>query len=100
MERVAGWRAAVSLVQPAARSVQVRVFVPAGTAKRDVKVDVSAAKLKVALKGAPLAELRLYAAVSADDSTWTLGADSAGAHVCISMEKLHAETWPQPEAVG
>ena len=45
-------------------------------------------------------QLRLYAAVSADDSTWTIGADSAGQpHVCVSMEKLYAVTWPQADAV-
>jgi len=85
-----------------AEDVEFTVRLPAGTQKRDLKVDVTASKLKVSLKAAaqPIAEVRLYAAVSSDESTWTLGADAAGPHVCVSMEKLNPETWPQPEAMS
>ena len=76
--------------------LEVTVAVPAETAKRDVKVVVSAKKLSVQIKGAALVELALYAAVRPDEMTWTL--DAAKAQLAVMVEKADAVSWPRLEA--
>mmetsp|Transcript_19221 Transcript_19221/g.61330 ORF Transcript_19221/g.61330 Transcript_19221/m.61330 type:complete len:293 (+) Transcript_19221:106-984(+) len=85
-----------------AEELEVSVRLPEGVSKKELKVAITATRLVVGRKagGDPIAQLALYAPVSADESTWTMGSDERGATVCIEMEKLHPETWPQPEKVS
>ncbi|CAK0860685.1 unnamed protein product [Prorocentrum cordatum] len=88
-----GWRWAQT-----GEEVEVTVGVPEGTAKGDVRVDIGSASLRVALRGEPaaaLADLRLYAGVLPEESTWTLLSDQRGRHVQATVaekqERVHEE---------
>lgn len=82
--------------------VEVTVALPDGTTKQRLNVTIGRLSLRVALKDdptSPLVELkRLYAPVSVDESTWTLGSESSGPHVQVTLEKEEAKTWPLIEA--
>ena len=77
--------------------VTVSIRVPNGTKSRNLSVQYSANRLKVALKGAasPIVDGELYAAIRTDDTTWTLDDrdDDDGRDLTITMEKKNDMEW-------
>jgi len=92
-----GWRWSQSDTE-----VEVTVIVPQSTTKHTLVVAIGRLSLRVALKSDPataLVELRLYAPVVPDESVWTLGQDSGGPHVQVTLAKEDEEkTWPVIES--
>lgn len=80
--------------------LEVTVACPAGTAKKDVVVDVGVKHLKVKLKGQaePVCTIALYASVRPDEMTYTW--DAAKAQVTVMVEKVEEYTWPRLEAAS
>merc|ERR1712007_188712 len=77
--------------------VEVTVTVPEGTTKKGLQVATGRLFLRVALNdslASPLVDIKLYAPVSVDESTWTIGADARGPHVQVTMEKEEEQMWP------
>lgn len=77
--------------------IEVTITVPEGTKSSGLSVVIGAASLKVTLKSAgqakPLCELKFFAAIRSDDSTWTIGKDEKGPHVQVTLEKMESVTW-------
>ena len=80
--------------------LEVTVALPAGTAKKDVQVNVGVKHLKVHIKGQadPVAQIALFAAVRPDEMTYTW--DAAKAQVTVMVEKVEGETWNRLEAAS
>lgn len=80
--------------------LEITVDVPEGTTTKGLQVTIASSSLKVSLKSdtsKPLVDLKFFAAVRADDSTWTLGKDKKGAHVQVTLEKVDGKTWSRLE---
>merc|ERR1719181_951027 len=80
--------------------VEITVAVPEGTTSKGVQVAIASTSLKVSLKSDPsklLVDFKFFAAVRADDSTWTLGKDKKGTHVQVTLEKVDGKTWSRLE---
>jgi hypothetical protein len=80
--------------------VEITVYLPEGTTAKGLNVSIGSSSLKVALKSEPakpLVDLKLFAAVRMDDSTWTLGNDKQGRHVQVTLEKVDGSDWPRLE---
>lgn len=80
--------------------VEVTVTVPQGTQTRGLDVVINRLSVRVALKAdasKPLVDLKLFAPVCADDSTWTLGNDERGPHVQLTLSKEEILTWSRIE---
>ena len=78
--------------------LEITVVLPPGTAKQAVRIDLGLKTLKVSIKGqdAPLVDLKLYAAVRPEESTWTI--DAKKAVVQLMAEKAETLTWNRFEA--
>ena len=74
--------------------IEVRIPVPKGTKSKDIDCKISAAHLKVGLKGAeaPLIDSQLLHRVVADDSAWTLEGSNT---VVVSFEKEESQVWKE-----
>jgi hypothetical protein len=68
---------------------------------RDLRVDIRPQSLTVSINGAsepPLVQLKLFAAVRPDESTWVVGTGRGKPCVVATMEKVIPQTWPQLQA--
>lgn len=92
-----------------AEEVEVSVVLPEGRAgdgaspprARDMRVDIRPHSLTVAIHGStepPLVELKLFAAVRPDQSTWVVGTGHGKPCVVATLEKVLPQTWPQLQA--
>jgi len=73
-----------------AEEVEVLVQMPAGTAKKDVKVDFKRQEVKVTK---PVAlSLKLFKPVEVDGCNWTMGKDG---QLILTLEKSTAAPWPK-----
>jgi hypothetical protein len=77
-----------------AEDVEITATLPAGTVRKDIKVNVQALSLKVQVKGDLFFGGKLGGPVEADESTWTLGTDPDGSpHIQITLPKQRALQW-------
>lgn len=86
--------------QQTADDLEVTAVLPAGTAKRALKVELSARLMRVRVEpvAQPLVELALYASVRPDEMTYTF--DAAKALVTVMVEKTEGAHWPRLEAAS
>lgn len=91
-----GWRYSQTV-----SDLELTVTIPAGTTKKGLTVVLARSHVRVTLKAdpaTPLVELKLYAPIAADESTWTIGSDANGPHVQLTLEKEDEQTWPSIES--
>lgn len=73
--------------------VEVTGPVPAGTVRKDLKVDTQALSVRVYVKGELLFGGKTFGPIDADDSTWTLGSDDKGPHIQLTLSKAREMKW-------
>lgn len=78
--------------------LEVTVQLPAGTTKRELRVEVKPKSLRVSVKSEVLVDLALYAAVRPDEMTYTL--DAAKARVSVMIEKVEGVSWTRLESAS
>jgi len=70
--------------------LEIKVPLPDGATKKDVKVKFMPQSLSVTILGTEAVNLKLYAKVNSDEGSWTVGKGE----LSIMLEKADEDVWP------